>query len=64
MMGRKERTFGPLPPVTLEDLVSPDHFYRHLEQTLDLSFVSDVVQGAYAVSGRPAMDPVVFFSCN
>jgi hypothetical protein len=28
MMGTKERAFGPLPPVTLEDLVPPGHFYR------------------------------------
>jgi hypothetical protein len=27
MMGRKERTFGPLPPLPLEELVPPDHFY-------------------------------------
>ena len=38
MMGIKERAFGPLPPVSLEDLVPPDHFYRHLERTLDLGF--------------------------
>ena len=43
MMGRKERTFRPLPPMTLEELVPPDHFYRHLERTLDLSFVRDLV---------------------
>ena len=61
MMGRKERAFGALPPVTLEDLVPPDHFYRHLERTLDLGFVRDLVQDAYAVSGRPSIDPVVFF---
>ena len=61
MMGRKERVFGPLPPVTLEELVPPDSFYRHLERTLDLSFVRDVVHEAYADSGRPSVDPVVFF---
>jgi hypothetical protein len=43
MMGTKERAFGPLPPVTLEDLVPPDHFYRHLERVLDLGFVRDLV---------------------
>ena len=26
MMGIKERAFGPLPPVSLEDLVPPDRF--------------------------------------
>src|SRR5687767_7226316 len=61
MMVIKGRAFGPLPPVTLEELVPPDHFYRHLEDTLDLSFVRDLVRDAYASSGRPAVDPVVFF---
>ncbi len=61
MMGVKERVFGPLPPVSLEDLVPPDHFYRHLERTLDLSFVRDLVRGTYAGIGRPSIDPVVFF---
>jgi transposase len=45
----------------LEDLVPPDHFSRHLERTLDLGFVRDLVRGAYAGIGRPAIDPVVFF---
>jgi transposase len=61
MMGRKERTFGPLPPLTLEELVPPEHFYRHLERSLDLSFVRDLVREAYADTGRPSIDPVVFF---
>jgi hypothetical protein len=33
-----------LPPVTLEELVPSDHFYRHLERPLDLSFVRDLVR--------------------
>src|SRR3954463_13329379 len=61
MMGRKERAFGPLPPMTLEALVPPAHFYRHLERTLDLGFVRDLVRDTYAESGRPSIDPVVFF---
>src|SRR5215213_5207531 len=61
MMGHKERAFGPLPPLTLEELVPADHFYRHLERSLDLSFVRTVVQEAYAEGGRPSIDPVVFF---
>jgi transposase len=61
MMGLKARVFDPLPPVTLEDLVPPDHFYRHLERTLDLSFVRELVREAYAERGRPSIDPVVFF---
>src|SRR5947207_3744325 len=61
MMGRKERAFSPLPPLTLEALVPADHFYRHLERSLDLGFVRALVRDAYAESGRPSIDPVVFF---
>lgn len=47
--------------VSLETLVPKDHFYRHLENTLDLSFVRDWVKDCYAERGRPSIDPVVFF---
>jgi hypothetical protein len=36
MMGRKERHFAPLIHVSLEALMPHDHFYRHLEQSVDL----------------------------
>lgn len=61
MMGLKERAFSPLVAVSLEALVPHDHFYRHLDRTLDLSFVRDLVQDTYATHGRPSIDPVVFF---
>ena len=64
MMGQKARFFAALPPVTLEDLVPPDHFYRHLERSLDLGFVRDLVGATYAESGRPSIDPVVFFKLH
>ena len=47
--------------VSLEGLVPQSHFYRHLERVLDLAFVRDVVRDTYADSGRPSIDPVVFF---
>jgi transposase len=47
--------------VSLESLVPPDHFYRHLEAKLDLSFVRALVAETYACDGRPSIDPVVFF---
>ena len=47
--------------VSLEDLVPADHFYRHLEATLDLGFVRAWVTGCYAERGRPGIDPGVFF---
>ena len=62
MMGTKDRRFAPLPrDVPLEDLVPRDNFYRRLEQTLDLSFVRELVAPLYAQGGRPSVDPVVFF---
>ncbi len=61
MMGMKQRSFAPLVNVSLEELVPQDHFYRHLERSLDLSFVREFVQQTYAGGGRPSIDPVVFF---
>jgi hypothetical protein len=58
MMGIKERAFGPLPPVSLEDLVPPDHFYRHLERALDLReqtiAAADVYEAAIAAGEADA----------
>ncbi len=61
MMGTKARSFAPLIQVSLEELVPQDHFYRHLERTLDLSFVREFVHETYAGGGRPSIDPIVFF---
>src|ERR1051326_8709353 len=61
MMGTKPRSLAPLVQVSLEALVPPDHFYRHVERTLDLSFVRELAQHTYAGGGRPSIDPVVFF---
>jgi transposase len=61
MMGMKAWTFAPLVQVSLEELVPADHFYRHLDRTLDLAFVREFVRPFYAAGGRPSIDPVVFF---
>jgi transposase len=62
MMGSKERNFQPLPEdFSLEDLVPEDNFYRRLQQKLDLSFERELVEDRYAASGRPSVDPEVFF---
>src|SRR5258706_2910385 len=61
MMGSKQRHFASLINRSLDDLVPQDHFYRHLERTLDLSFVRQFVQETYAAIGRASVDPVVFF---
>ena len=61
MMGFKDRSFAPLPDVSLEEMVPKDNPYRRLEAALDLSFVRDLVRPLYAGGGRPSVDPVVFF---
>src|SRR5215472_2230269 len=61
MMGSKERHVASVIHVSLEELVPQDHFYRHLERTLNLSFVREFVHETYAGGGRPSIDPVVFF---
>jgi transposase len=61
MMGIKARVFQPMLTVSLEDLVPADHFYRHVERTLDLTFARDLVRDCYSAFGRPSIDPVVFF---
>src|SRR5687767_604344 len=47
--------------VSLEALVPTDHFYRHLEAKLDLSFVREWTKDLCADRGRPSLDPIVFF---
>ena len=60
-MGLKARAVTPRHTVSLEDLVPPDDFYRHLDRVFDLAFVRDPVRDTYAARGRPSIDPVVFF---
>lgn len=57
----KERALDRSVLVSLDRLVPSDHFYRHLDVTLDLSFVRDWIKDRYAAGGRPSIDPVVFF---
>jgi transposase len=62
MMGAKARRFTPVSALSLDELVPSDHFYRHLDRILDLSFIRDLVLDCYAAGlGRPSIDPVVFF---
>jgi transposase len=47
--------------VSLEDLVPPTNFYRHLDARLDLTFVREWFRDLYPERGRHSIDPVVFF---
>ncbi len=44
----KERAFAPIVNVSVEYLVPADHFYRHLDRSLDLSFIRDLVRDCYS----------------
>ena len=55
MIGSKQRNFTPLIQVSLEGLVPPDHFYRHLERTLDHTG-REFVHETYAGCGRPSIE--------
>lgn len=61
MMGTKARLFQPVSAVSLDELVPANHFYRQLDRVVDLSFIRNLVHDTYADTGRPSIDPVVFF---
>jgi transposase len=47
--------------VCLDSYVPRNHFYRHFHRVPDLSFVRALTADCYAASGRPSIDPEVFF---
>ena len=45
---------------TLDELVPKDHFLRKVEETIDFSFIYDLVEDSYSSdNGRPSLDPVL-----
>ncbi len=54
MMGHRIKQFKLFAPTSLDALVPQDHFYRCLEEKLDLSFVRDLVRDTYGEMGRPS----------
>jgi transposase len=62
MMGTKARLLTPVHALSLDQLAPADHFYRHVDRVVDLSFVRDLVRDCYVAGiGRPSVDPIVFF---
>ncbi len=45
----------------LPDMIPDNNFYKVLKDKLDLSFVYKSTKHVYSHTGRPAIDPVVFF---
>nr|WP_225539783.1 transposase [Empedobacter stercoris] len=52
MQGRKEFTPQLFYEISLERLVPPDNFYRHVNQVLDLHFLYKSTQKYYAIQGQ------------
>ena len=45
---------------TLDELVPKDHFLRKVEETIDFTFIYDLVEDSYfSDNGRPSLDPVL-----
>jgi transposase len=65
MLGHRTKLFKLFNASNLDALVPADHFYRQLEEKLDLSFVRAMVrEDRYEEIGRPSIDPVVFFKLH
>jgi transposase len=45
----------------LDQQIPADNFYKILKQVLDLNFIYEDTKDAYSNTGRPGIDPVVFF---
>lgn len=61
MIGKKQYEPKLLYSVALEDLVPKDNFYRKLDELLDLRFLYKQCERLYGKTGKPSIDPVVFF---
>lgn len=61
MVGKKQYEPRFLYGVSLDDLVAEDNFYRRLEKVIDLSFLYKESERVYGKTGKPSIDPVVFF---
>jgi transposase len=47
--------------IDLESFVAKDHLLRRVDRELDLSFVRELTAPCYSQTGRPSIDPEVFF---
>jgi transposase len=47
----------------LPDQIPDDNFYKVLKKHLDLRFIYSETKDIYSHTGRPSLDPVVFFKC-
>lgn len=61
MLGKKKFEPKLMYNLTIDDLVSEDNLYRQIDKFLDLRFVYKECEKLYGKTGKPSIDPVVFF---
>lgn len=61
MQGKKNYTPKLFVNFRLPDAIPADNFYKVLKDKLDLRFVYESTKTVYSHTGRPSLDPVVFF---
>lgn len=61
MLGKKKYEPQLFVNFYLPDVIPEDNFYRILKSKLDLRFVYKLTKEVYSYTGKPSIDPVVFF---
>lgn len=61
MQGKKHFTPKLFVNFRLDEAVPDDNFYKILKSNLDLNFIYKETESVYSHTGRPGLDPVVFF---
>jgi hypothetical protein len=61
MQGKKKKPPKLFYNFSLEEYIPENNFYRILKDHLDLSFIYKKTKKYYGHTGRPSLDPVVFF---
>lgn len=61
MLGKKKFEPKLMYNLTIDDLVPEDNIYRQIDKFLDMRFVYKECEKLYGKTGKPSIDPVVFF---
>ncbi len=61
MQGKSRFTPKLFVNLRLDEAVPEDSFYKILKNNLELNFIYKEIKSVYSHTGRPGIDPVVFF---
>jgi transposase len=64
MLGKKKYEPKLFNYVSIEELVPENNFYRKVNELLDLRFLYQECKKYYGKTGKPSIDPIVFFKFN